>query len=536
MKTNISFVFQAAAACLLLAACQRDEATHRPPTTPNTIQFEIAIPATRTETGADFKSAWTAGDRIGIFAAPAGEPLQSSDNPLQNVALSFDGTSWTGDAVWPDGCAALDFYAYYPYDEAAEDPCAIDFAVMTDQRGMTGELSNYALSDLMTAQTKDVQEGATVSLQFSHVLSMIQVSVPASPYKSMGPDETLMAYLSGVRPRATLDLNNGVTLDETAEPVAVTMYRVATERGEAHTFRALLPAQTIDSKSGLFTFEHSARQLFRDEPTDAPVETVAGRAETFERTLPDNLYQTVLCKAGSFKMGANENNLWDAKIHMVTLTRPFHITRYEITNIQFATFLNDAGVGEDGKLATGLYPDQKLIEPYARGLAWTAEEGWQPAEGYADYPACNVSWYGADEFARWAGGALPTDAQWEYACRAGSDSNYYFGANGSDLTNYAWYSENNQSGGAHEVGLKLPNNWGLYDATGNVAEWVSDWLYYDEGAQTDPEHSVDPDGYRKVKRGGHYASTPLDCYSAISGISSPDTCEPSIGFRIIFPI
>ncbi len=269
---------------------------------------------------------------------------------------------------------------------------------------------------------------------------------------------------------------------------------------------------------------------------EEPIETAAGRVETFERSLPDNLYQTVLCKAGSFKMGANENNLWDTKIHTVILTRAFHITRYEITNIQYANFLNEMGVGEDGKLASGHYPDQTLIVAHQWGLSWSADQGWQPAEGYADYPVINVSWYGADEFARWAGGALPTDAQWEYACRAGSDSNYYFGADATMLGDYCWYSENNQGGGSHEVGLKLPNKWGLYDMHGNADEWVADWLYYDEGTVTDPDHSADNGGYLKVKHGGNYSSAPLSCYAAISSTATPDTCEPMTGFRIIFPL
>ena len=111
------------AACTLLAACHQDETTNRPPETlsDHAIRFEIGFaPTTRTETGADFKTTWTSGDRIGLFAAPAGEPLQSTGNPIHNVALTFDGTQWSGEAFWPEECETLDFYAYYPYDEAAE--------------------------------------------------------------------------------------------------------------------------------------------------------------------------------------------------------------------------------------------------------------------------------------------------------------------------------------------------------------------------------------------------------------------------------
>lgn len=532
------FCFQMMAACTLLAACHQDEATNRPPETlsDHAIRFEIGFaPTTRTETGADFKTTWTSGDQIGLFAVPAGETLQNTGNPIHNIALTFDGTQWSGEAFWPEGCETLDFYAYYPYDEAAEDPGAIAFAVHSDQQGI-----NYALSDLMTATSAAVSQGATVALSFSHALSMVQVTVPASPYKSMGPDETLTVNLPGVHTRATLNLSGAtpaVTTDTSDTPTTVTLYRVPADAAEGHIFRALLPAQTIEAEEGLFLFEHNARQLIRDTEA-AVVETAAGRAETFERTLPANLYQTVLCKNGTFTMGANTNDLWADKIHTVILTRSFYITRYEITNIQFATFLNETGVGEDGKLPSGNYPDQPLVATHPWGLTWSEADGWQPNEGYADAPAICVSWYGADEFARWAGGALPTDAQWEYACRAGSDENYSCGADVTQLDNYGWYSDNNMGSGPHEVGLKLPNDWGLYDMHGNAAEWVADWLYYDSGVMIDPEHSGEEfNNYDlKLTRGGHYTDTPLNCYSALSSPKSPDSCEPTVGFRIIFPL
>ena len=73
---------------------------------------------------------------------------------------------------------------------------------------------------------------------------------------------------------------------------------------------------------------------------------------------------------------------------------------------------------------------------------------------------------------------------------------------------------------------------------GNAAEWVADWLYYDSGIMIDPEHSGEEfNNYdQKLTRGGHYAETPLSCYSALSTPKSPDSCEPTVGFRIIFPL
>ena len=332
MRTNV-LLFLPAAACTLLAACNRNDANTRPPElSGEAIRFEMSIPTTRTVTGADFKTEWSTGDRIGLYAVPAGEPLQSTDNPFHNVALTYDGRLWSGEETvfWPDDHASLDFYAYYPYDEAADDPAAIAFAVRLDQSATTEGKSHYGLSDLMTARSEGATKGKTVALSFAHALSMVQVSVAAGPYKSMGADESLTVTLAGVRPHAVLNLAGTtptVTLAETDNtPTTVTMHFVEQPQDAprtAYMFRALLPAQTLDVQ---FSFEHDNRLFFRDTDPESAVETVAGQVEAFKRRLPDNLYQTVLCKAATFRMGANDRNLWEDKIH-ADLRLPHHPVR-----------------------------------------------------------------------------------------------------------------------------------------------------------------------------------------------------------------
>jgi formylglycine-generating enzyme required for sulfatase activity len=130
---------------------------------------------------------------------------------------------------------------------------------------------------------------------------------------------------------------------------------------------------------------------------------------------------------------------------------------------------------------------------------------------------------------------LPTEAEWEYACRAGSTTKYYFGDSPAALGNYAWFSDN--SGGYTQTGgKKLPNQFGLYDMHGNVWEWCNDWYsatYYSVSPSTDPRG---PAGTANVMRGGCYQNTADYLRSAYRNMSStPDKRYPNVGFRVVRP-
>ena len=132
-------------------------------------------------------------------------------------------------------------------------------------------------------------------------------------------------------------------------------------------------------------------------------------------------------------------------------------------------------------------------------------------------PVVGVSWDDAMAFCDWAGVSLPSEAQWEYACRAGSTTKYHFGDDPKQLGEYAWYYENSK-GRLQDVAQKKPNAWGLYDMHGNVWEWTADHCDVNGRSQ----YSL---------RGGSVINSP--CQLTNSGSNSPDFCHDNLGFRVI---
>ena len=271
--------------------------------------------------------------------------------------------------------------------------------------------------------------------------------------------------------------------------------------------------------------------------------------------------------AGSFWMGspdgkteglqAEPSRMRNETRHKVTITKSFQIGIYEVTNAQYAKFLNETGVGENGKSNTTqtelLYASSGSFD---WGLHYDAEaKQWVPVSGYENYPVIFVNWYGANEFAQWAGGSLPTEAQWEYACRGGKDDLPFGIGDGKHLDDtMANYMSTNtydyDNGGVKfvggtalrkttEVGSYQPNAYGLYDMHGNVYEWCSDYFVYDLGdaEATDPAGPETSSDNMRVIKGGSYDKSPRQCRSAARECSNPVATEgQKFGFRIVKPV
>lgn len=271
---------------------------------------------------------------------------------------------------------------------------------------------------------------------------------------------------------------------------------------------------------------------------------VYGDPENFTTYVPEII--TVSIPDGTFTMGSPDNEVdrgKDEKQHTVTLSS-FRLSKYEITNQQFAIFLNLNKIPGKAILNSGKHPSQVLVVAETRmGLTYNENSGWTPVKGYENHPVVNVTWYGADEFASYVGGRLPTEAEWEYACRAGTTTPFYTGNCLSNAeANYNWATPYNTCtnfittppDGTHEVGTYPSNAWGLHDMHGNVWEWCSDWYeeQYPETHQTNPTGVAQ--GAFKVSRGGSWYIKGLYSRSACRRSNFPNGFDKTRGFRVAF--
>jgi formylglycine-generating enzyme required for sulfatase activity len=212
----------------------------------------------------------------------------------------------------------------------------------------------------------------------------------------------------------------------------------------------------------------------------------------------------VTIPAGTFTMGEGKT----ATPHKVTLTKPFSMGTTEVTQFHFARILRKI----PSKFKAAKHPVESV----------TWDEAVEFCARLSDLPAEKR----AGRVYR-----LPTEAEWEYACRAGTTTAYSFGNDQGQLSNYAWWKVN--SGPAtHPVGLKKPNPWGLYDMHGNVWEWCQDWHgNYPSGSTTDPTGTAS--GSYRVRRGGCGIDNSDRCRSAGRSGGAPDGRSSFLGFRVL---
>ena len=232
-----------------------------------------------------------------------------------------------------------------------------------------------------------------------------------------------------------------------------------------------------------------------------------------EKLFNDIALEMIYIPAGTFLMGSPDNDSQAYKDekpqHQVTITQPFYIGKYPITQEQYEAIMgNNPSYFKNG----------------------------------GKYPVEYVSWNDAQEFcqklSKLTGKTyrLPTEAEWEYAARAGNQSSYYYGDDENQLGDYAWYEENSNNQ-TYPVGQKKPNKWGLYDMLGNVWEWCEDDRHDNyNGAPTDGKVWIDNNCSQseyRIRRGGSWFDDSKCCRCAIRGMIFPAWCDSINGFRVV---
>ncbi|MBU1109690.1 MAG: formylglycine-generating enzyme family protein [Candidatus Riflebacteria bacterium] len=229
----------------------------------------------------------------------------------------------------------------------------------------------------------------------------------------------------------------------------------------------------------------------------------AGTANVKSSTITNSIgMELVLIPAGTYMMGSNQGAEEETPVHSVTISKPYYLGTHEVTAGQ-----------------------------------WIEVMGEQPMfQMPTDNPVLLITWEQAKQFCKKlskmenASYRLPTEAEWEYAIRAGSNTEFYWG----DLyaEGYGWCHVNSgrPTRSTHQVGSLKPNAWGLFDMSGNVGEWCEDYYSsYSTADQVDPAGPAE--GKLRVVRGGDYTTIPIGLRSASRGKSAADS--PGPGFRVV---
>ncbi|MBI4874297.1 MAG: SUMF1/EgtB/PvdO family nonheme iron enzyme [Acidobacteria bacterium] len=232
------------------------------------------------------------------------------------------------------------------------------------------------------------------------------------------------------------------------------------------------------------------------------------------KTNPDDGQSYVWMPPGEFQMGCSPGDKQcsddEKPARTIKITRGFWLGQTPVTVGAFRRFAENTGISMPGEPATG----QRKLNPQ-----------WSDLE----QPLVAVTWTVAKAYCEsWARGRLPTEAEWEYAARAGSA-----GARYGELDAIAWY-DGNSGERIHQVKQKQPNAWGLYDMLGNVWEWVSDWYeenYYKDLPSPVADPMGPPAGTYRVMRGGSWVSYPWHVRASVRFRYGPEFCFNYIGFR-----
>ncbi|MGX1753989.1 SUMF1/EgtB/PvdO family nonheme iron enzyme [Sphingobacterium sp. NPDC055346] len=527
---------------LLLFSCRRDDGIAIP-SEDKELKLVLAKPNSITAMNA---ATPVEGQEFGVYVLPTGSRDLNSALVNNRKYIFESGELLPADGgtpiIYPRDGSAIDFFLYSPYQQVSNGELMMDFSNQLDQ----------AKLDLIDFRMVNVDKNNPIGpISLQHRNSKLKFTL--LPGQGMSAEDlgdveiSLVGFSSGWRYKLYLNsillLNSSdIRLGTQREAIINDQYNDGQQQFQFKVGEKLL---NYALPTGLI-FESGKQYEYRVTINFGSVEVKRVSAMDWQVNAAEIVaYQApeiefVPIPAGTFTMGSGatepgtETSTYPA--HQVTLTRDYLMSKYEITVAQYLEYLKAVNANMDNMF---IYSpnNQTVIWINNNGLFIESNGEWKVFPGKENLPVNNVTWAGARAYAQWAGGDLPTEAQWEYAARADSKADYFFlednetlAGHETELAEYAWYAGNSGLQ-VKEVGLLKPNPWGLYDIYGNVTEYCLDEIRtYSINAAVDP-------GIVAVSnsaiRGGSFINPYYLVNSTFRDLLYLDFSAGNLGFRII---
>ncbi len=243
--------------------------------------------------------------------------------------------------------------------------------------------------------------------------------------------------------------------------------------------------------------------------------------------------EVIIPRSKRFMMGSNRDKSAQP-VHEVIFNYDFEVAKYPVTVGEFRAFVEDTGYETDAEIDNGALIYNNKTWKKRKGVYWD-----NPSFGQEDnHPVICVSWDDAHAYIEWLNRKtdetyrLPTESEWEFVCRAESDSRWCFGDNKKLLDSYAWHQKNSNRK-THPVGLKQANSWGLYDMHGNIWEWcIDDFKSHYKNSPNNGREYIDRGTKNKTIRGGSWFNKPSSTHSSLRLGFVYSNCYTNLGFRL----
>jgi formylglycine-generating enzyme required for sulfatase activity len=514
------------------------------------------------ETVALTKEEWKLGDFIGVYMKENGEPLSDNaiiGNVVNNKYQSTGGgkssifiaASEKDEIYYPYNSSAVSFVAYYPYKRAAMTNYLYPIDISNQEDPTEVDLLYAAFEDKSS-------ENMNVPLTFHHQLTKLVLNLrPSLAGDRNAYFEAIKVKANGFYTKANFSLVNKLITDHdeiktipvntTSDGRRVEVILIPQTAGADASIEFDLFGEIVRWNISASKVFEAGKQyeytLYLGKPwIEVGGEEISPWGEEIPvavnwddpKYLPVNLVKII---GGDHLIGSPEGTKEAAanELQHEVSVGTFWISSYEITNKQYVDFLND-------QLKSEITEELQLPDTIVNyeGGAWHLVDSSK-----SNYPVTNVTWYGAKAFAQWLGGDLPSEAEWETACRAGNYGLFSFSSDNSndDINDlyplYVNCRDEISVNGENKILVNAlsPNKNGLYNMHGNASEWCRDAVERNAiGSPVPYGYKLSGKGGFRVIRGGSWRDPLMNCRSAYRDCVLPDTQTDYVGFRVVFPI